>query len=68
MRRSPGHPAGRPLAVILATAAALAIGAVAASGAQAFVYWANFGGQGTAGGTSIGRANLNGSGKDNFFI
>jgi virginiamycin B lyase len=58
----------RTRVAILATAAALAASAVAASGAQAFVYWANFGGQGTAGGSSIGRANLDGSGRDNFFI
>lgn len=39
-----------------------------AGSADAFVYWANYGGEGTAGGSTIGRANLDGTGRDNSFI
>ena len=47
----------------------LAAGVLGTAGsADAFVYWANYGGEGTAGGSTIGRANLDGTGRDNSFI
>jgi virginiamycin B lyase len=47
---------------------AVALGALAAAApAQGFVYWANWG-PSTSGGTTIGRANNDGTGKDNSFI
>jgi hypothetical protein len=64
---TPAKRAGGQRAVLGALVAALVF-AFAAPPANAFVYWANFGTPGSGGGTTLGRANLDGSGVNESFI